>query len=414
VPRFVTSALAAACALLLGFSPGLDAVARAAAPPPATAAPVRPKATPPAKVRDALKGEALSAFDRASSLFEEGNFSGARAEFARAHTLSGEPRVLYNAAVCDKAMRRYARAITVLVESLSEGGSSLPRAYVDKVHETLALLTPLVTSLDVAVDQEGATVFVDDEEAATTPLAHSLSVEIGEHTVSVRKAGFAESAVRVQAVSGARASVTVSLEPVVKRGELTVRAVGLPAGARATALVDGAEVGDAPWTGEVDAGFHTVTVHARGFVAPIRAQAVGYKARAAIDVPLSAEKHEGRLRILTDSAANAIALDGKPLADGQYDGFVASGEHSVRVSRPGAESYVSEVVVRDDETRSLSIQLSSRSEVPAWVWITGGVVLAGAATVTVVLLTAPTRYEGRSPGTLPPTVVPAVFSFGGP
>jgi hypothetical protein len=393
--------------LSLGLVAG-PALAAPAAKPPGSS-PARPAA---ARVRDALRGDALAAFDRASELFADGDFGGARAEFERAHALSGEARVLYNVAVCDKALRRYARAINRLEESLTEGGGALPRTYVEKVHDTLALLAPLVTTLALTADEDGAQILVDDEPAGTTPLGRPIAVEVGEHVVTLRKAGFHDARARVEASSGAPAKLALTLEPLLPQGELSLRASKLPPGLQAIGIVDGAEVGPLPWVGRVGAGTHAVTVRARGFTAPVSRWDVAYKGHTEVDIDVRPDRHEGRLRVVAEGAD--IFLDDKAVGRGQFDAAVASGEHTVRVTRAGAVPSVTEVVVQDGETRSVSIQLASRSEIPAWVWIAGGVVLAGGATVAILLLTTKTEYQGSGTGTLYPGVVPASFSFRGP
>jgi hypothetical protein len=371
----------------------------------------RPDRRPrPARVRDALRGEALASFDRGSQLFADGDVAGARAEFLRAYTLGSDPRVLYNVAVCDKAQRRYARALRELQQSLDTGGGTLPKRYVQTVEDTLSLLRPLVTTLTLQVDEDGAAVSLDDEPVGTTPLAAPLPVEVGEHVVDVRKAGFHDLRERVEAADTPR-SVSLQLEPLLKRGQLVVQARGLPATLAATAVVDGADVGPLPWTGMVTSGLHSVTARAAGYSGATVGFDVPYKQQSTVVVDMKPDVHQGRLRVTTDDAD--IFLDGKLVAHREYDGVVAAGEHSLRLTGTGSLENTSDILVREGETRSVSIQLAKSHEVPVWVWIAGGVVLASGATVAVVLLTEKTHYEGSSVGNLPPGVVPASIRFGG-
>ena len=57
---------------------------------------------------------------------------------------SGEPRVLYNVAVCEKALGQYARAIGTLKRSLTPTGHVLPSDYTQRVAETIATLSRYV------------------------------------------------------------------------------------------------------------------------------------------------------------------------------------------------------------------------------------------------------------------------------
>jgi hypothetical protein len=364
----------------------------------------------PARVRDALHGDALASFDRGNQLFADGDLAGARAEFLRAYTLGNDPRVLYNVAVCDKAQRRYARALRELQKSLDTGGPTLPKRYVQTVEDTITVLRPLVTTLTLSVDEDGATVSVDDEPVGTTPLASPLAVEVGEHVVDVRKAGFHDLRQRIEAADTPK-SVSLQLEPVLRRGGLVVRVRGLPADVAATAVVDGAEVGRAPWIGVVTSGLHSVTARAAGYAGSTVGFEVPYRQQSTVVVEMKPDVHQGRLRVTTDDAD--IFLDGKLVGHGTYDSVVAAGEHSLRLKASGSLENTSDVLVHDGETRSVSIQLARSHELPVWVWIAGGVVLAGGATAAILLLTEKTHYEGSSVGTLPPGVVPASIHFGG-
>ncbi len=376
-------------------------------------------AAAPRRVRDALTGEALHAFDRGAVLFADGDFSGARAELERAHALSHEPRVLYNVAVCEKSLRRYARAIASLRASLDEGKATLPRDYREKVDDTIKALEPFVTTLTIESDQDGATVFVDDENVGTTPLAAPIAAEVGEHTIAVRKTGYLDMPVRIALTSGQPKAVRLALDPAVKRGTVHVDATtkvgaGVGDGLRARVLVDGVEVGDTPWTGTVDAGRHTFTVRAAELVTGQKMDDVAFGGDTRIAFTMEPEKHEARLRVVTDDDETSIVLDGKVVAHGQFDGAVASGEHQLRITRAGSEPRVSDFVVRDNEVRSLNVTLESkRSGVPAWLWVAGGIVVASGVTTAVVFATRQTSYDGSAPGTLAPGFVPASFRIRG-
>jgi tetratricopeptide (TPR) repeat protein len=139
------------------------------------------RAARPRRVRDALSGEALGAFDRGSTLFEDADFAGARAEFEHAYDLAGEPRILYNVAVCDKMLHKYTRAIDSLERSLREGGKQLPAEYVNRTKETIATLAPYVSKIVITADQQGASVLIDGEPVGSTPIDGPIAIEVGEH-----------------------------------------------------------------------------------------------------------------------------------------------------------------------------------------------------------------------------------------
>ena len=385
--------------------------APALAQPDASSASARPSSK---RVRDGLSQEARSAFDRASTLFDDGDFGGARAEFERAHDLSNDPRTLYNVAVCDKMLRKYTRAIENLQRSLREGGKQLPVEYVSRTRETIEALAPYVSTLVVSADQEGASVVIDGEPAGTTPLAGPLPIEVGEHLISVRKSGYLDVPKRVRVTGGEAASASFTLETVVTRSELAVEVTG-SSGARAMVLIDGVEVGVAPFRTMLEAGPHTIGARAAGLAAP--PQRIDVKPREPVSVTLRLERESkmGRLRVRADDDADVIELDGREAARGSLEQEVPAGEHHLRVKRSGAEPRSLAFVIGENETRSFTLSLEKKSGFPAWAWVGGGLLLTGGATVAILLLTRKTEYQGSAPGTLPPLpVVPAGLPFRGP
>jgi hypothetical protein len=69
---------------------------------------------------------------------------------------------------------------------------------------------------------------------------------------------------------------------------------------------------------------------------------------------------------------------------GRWEGPVSSGLHTIKLSARGKKSYQTELLVGDNESRELRISLEPEPEakaggVPTWAWITGGVIVAGAA-----------------------------------
>jgi hypothetical protein len=333
-----TSVLCLALTVALAAAPTAPAAAAEPPAPPQSPAPDGGAAVKPTgRVRDALSGDARAAFDRAAELFLDGNFAAARVEYERAHALSKEPRVLYNVATCEKALRHYTRAIAALEASLAEGGDRLPSAYRSLATETLGVLRPFVTTLTLAVDPLDATLTLDGEHLEPKAASAPLPVDVGEHVIVATKPGFVEGTVKVTAVSGAPARAALALLPLVAR--------------------------------------------------------------------------DGLLRVVTDGPTSVISLDDARVGTGEFSGRVRAGEHRLEVTRSGFYPYQAEVVVREGETRRIPVSLTRK--VPVWVWIVGSIVVAGGATVGIVVGTAKTQFNGSTPGTLPPMVVTAGFRNGG-
>jgi hypothetical protein len=95
---------------------------------------------------------------------------------------------------------------------------------------------------------------------------------------------------------------------------------------------------------------------------------VGGSASAQVALTLSAEAHEGRLKVSTQPDAH-ISIDGKEVGKGSFEGALKSGGHTLRVEADGMRPYQSEVVLGDDENRTIDVPLE---KVPASVAVEAG------------------------------------------
>lgn len=147
----------------------------------------------------------------------------------------------------------------------------------------------------------------------------------------------------------------------------------------------------------VDLGMRKIRVQKADFEEVTKDIAVGGAAEVAVDVPLVKIVHEGRLNVRTQTDAS-ISIDGKVVGAGSWSGSLASGGHLIRVTAPKRMPYQSEVYLQDKETRDLDVTLDKEPSkgVPTWMWIAGGVVLAGGITTASVLMFGggESTYEG--------------------
>lgn len=170
--------------------------------------------------------------------------------------------------------------------------------------------------------------------------------------------------------------------------------------------IDGVKVGTTPLLRplEVDMGKRRLTLEKAGFL-PHEAEVdlAGGKSLS-LEVTLKPELHEGTLRIVSDPSA-VISVDGHVVGTATWVGQLPSGSHSVHVSAVGKQPHKTEVVIKDNDTSSLHVNLLAESSTllapaedgkGAWWWVVGGAVVAGAG-VTAFLLLRPNDEEGRPP-----------------
>jgi hypothetical protein len=150
----------------------------------------------------------------------------------------------------------------------------------------------------------------------------------------------------------------------------------------ADVFVDDEKVGQTPLASAVvvDIGTRRVRVVKEGFKESNENVVVGGGPVVAIEAKLERVVHEGRL-VVEAKPGDSIAIDGKVVGSNRYEGTLASGGHTLRVTAPGKRPYQNEVLVQDNQLRTIGVTLEAEPEsssggVPAWVWVTGGVVAA--------------------------------------
>jgi hypothetical protein len=180
-------------------------------------------------------------------------------------------------------------------------------------------------------------------------------------------------------------------------------------------FVDDVLVGESPLDRPVivDIGVRRVRVHKAEWTETTKEIPVGGSPTLAIDVKLEKIVHQGHL-VVTAGAKDAIALDGKTVATGQWTGALPSGGHLLRVTAPDMRPYQSDVIISDNDTRTLTIaldrEIKSSGGVPAWVWLGGGaLVVGGLALGSYALFRTADRTATLPAGTLEPGAVQASF-----
>lgn len=296
---------AALCALLVA-GPALAEPPPRQAAAPAAPAPEASGATP---LSSSLTGAVKEAYDLGRQLYRTGDFAGALLQFERAYDLSTDVRLLWNVAVCEKNLHRYARARKTLERYLIEGGVQLNEQSRKDAVDLSQALSKFVSTLRISVSEPGAAIFIDDEQVGISPLTEPLLVDMGTRRIRVSKKMFHD---------------------FVEQRVLI---------------------------GEID---------------------------AALSIKLAPEVHQGFLSIVAGKD-DVIRLDGKVVGQGQWEGRVASGGHTLRVTAPGKKPYQSEVIVQENSVRRIPVTLDAEPQagVPTWLWVTGGAVIAAGLGVSL-------------------------------
>jgi hypothetical protein len=370
-----------------------------AAPPGGAPVP----AAAPADVRTQLPDAARKAWDAAKQLAGASDYRGALVEFQRAYEISHNPRVLFNVGVTEKLLTHYARAVDAWEKEQSEGGAQLSASETTELKNAIAIVQQFVTTIDVTANEPDATLSIDDYPVGKTPFVGPVRIDVGKHVLKLSKDGFLDAVQTVDVASGAKTPVAFRIEPVNKTALVAVGVGGAP---NATIFIDGRDMGPAPFKGEVSADRHTIEARAPGFVTVGQTIDVQYRQPVTLQLTLSQERHEGRLKVTAPDGA-AIALDEKVVGAGTYDGVVSTtGGHQLVVTKPGFQTYSTEVFVADDQVRELTVPLNGEVKT-TWVgWAVGTILVVTGGVVAGYFVFKPSNPSPTS-GTLAPFITTA-------
>ena len=243
-----------------------------------------------APLTEVLTGESREAYDAARLLFADGDFRGASAKFHRAYELYPDPRLLWNAAACEKEQRNYARASQLIERYLEEGGARLAEQSRASAEETLAALRGFSSRVTLSGVPDGARIFADGAFVATAPLAAPLHLDLGQLVLQVEVSGHKPFVQELSIPGNTEIEVEVTLVPEEKKSQLSV----VTTGAQDTIRIDGKVVGEGRFEGSLEPGAHRLSVTAQGkktyevdlFLAPGKARTLQVTLEDAKEKPL--------------------------------------------------------------------------------------------------------------------------------
>lgn len=148
----------------------------------------------------------------------------------------------------------------------------------------------------------------------------------------------------------------------------------------ASVAVDGIVVATTPLDGplSVDMGTRHIKISKpefKDFEADVN---VTSGKEAILKVNLIKITHEGRISVRTSEKTSIIAVDGKKIGSYEFFGAVPVGSHLLRVTAPGFEPFQADFALTEGGMRTFEVTLKAEKKpIPLWVWIGGGVLLAG-------------------------------------
>jgi hypothetical protein len=195
--------------------------------------------------------EASIRFRRGLERFDEGDYTLALVEFERAYQLAPNYKALYNIALVNMQLGRYAAAYHAFARYLHDGGSGISEARRREVQHSLDSLTLRTATVELSTNVVGAEISLDGKTIDPAQLTEPLLLDAGEHTLRATATGYAP-ATRTVVLAGAdHASVhmvltsLVSSHPVSPTAESPGRSVFWPGFVATGTLAIGAIVSGA-------------------------------------------------------------------------------------------------------------------------------------------------------------------------
>ncbi|MDB4930508.1 MAG: TonB-dependent receptor [Myxococcaceae bacterium] len=214
-----------------------------------------------AAAQTADEAEARRLFDRGVALIDADRPTEAIALLERARRIREVPAVVYNLALAQSAVGRFADALASFDAYLRLAGPRLPadrRAAVDgliaRAHESMAAVTLRVVGA-------GVTVSVDDVALPPERWSRPLELDGGRHVFQATGPGLRPVEVTRYLVPGVRAEIELAPAPL--PATATLRVASLVAGA--SIFLDGALVGVGSVERPAAPGRHTVALRADGY-----------------------------------------------------------------------------------------------------------------------------------------------------
>ncbi len=218
---------------------------------------------PSAAAEEGRFAEARRLFEQGVELFGQENYPAALATFEASYALRESPVVLFNIAMCRRALFRFPEAIDSFETYLQRWGEGLDPEQRAEVDALLAEMRARLFYLTVGASVDGAEVLVDGQRVGQVPLAGPVRLGPGEHVIEAR-------APQHEPV---RERITVT-GPGSRTLELTLRRQERPGRVRITADAEGARLrldgedrGSLPAELELAPGTYTIEVSAPGFTA---------------------------------------------------------------------------------------------------------------------------------------------------
>jgi hypothetical protein len=309
------------------------------------------------------RDEARQRFDRGLALYDAGDFSGALAEFQRAHEVSGHPLVLYNMALVHARLGNAVEAVNACEELARRGFAELGKERAERARKVHEEQLSRVGTLQIDANIADATIQLDNFDIDRKSSA-AVRVTAGTHLVSSWKAGYGPRHIAVTVAGREHKLVRVELTPLQEQTVLLKLTSNVP---DVEVREAGQLLGKLPMATALPLapGAHVLDFTREGYNPVRRLVHLPPGDRGQLNIAMSPSGPglaRGATLSLALSEPNAVVIvDGEPRREYSRRLRLPVGRHWLRVQRAGFFD-VSREVVLPSGTSVLDVQLLPKPE----------------------------------------------------
>jgi len=230
----------------------------------------------------------------------------------------------------------------------------------DKELSVALMALPKEPAATIESVPSGAQVLVDGKPMGQTPFVGALAA--GTHHVTLRLAGRHELENDFEMPAGRDLSLRFALPEPTTSSKPHLVVTSTPDGA--ALKIDDHEAGFTPWSGELAAGKHSLTLSLAGHKPQTRELVAQANRETDATFTLQPLPGPAKVRVESDPAGAQISVDGKLAGPAPFAGELTAGEHRIDATLDGYKGVEQQITVEAGEQLALRLPLSPASAAP--------------------------------------------------
>jgi hypothetical protein len=173
----------------------------------------QPRPDAPAATSAAATERARKLYDEAARLYDEGRYAQAYVAFAAAWAIKKQPGMAGNLADCAVKLGKHRDAAEHLRDIVKDTSGEVKEDDKGRARQRLSWVLKQVGVVTIMAGPGAVEIALDGAPLGKSPLADSVFVDPGRHTLDGRREGYAPARVTFDAAAGSTQEVQISLKP---------------------------------------------------------------------------------------------------------------------------------------------------------------------------------------------------------